>query len=222
MGWRSNDWPAYRPRPKVAKLSTAERERLHASVTQLVARSRVLGAVVDKVTVARGRVCVWRGEGDLMARVTPLSRETLLLERPRRNGWSEYERGPERTVLAALERDPHGTLHGLGKLVRKRRGGRRSVQEILHLDHGVPLPVVAEPRHWYELRREPTITEVDGARGRILARFDALGPFGSFGGTCLYACHDGEWDCYTIKPSAAATIRSAEAWLERRDWDDWG
>jgi hypothetical protein len=25
---------------------------------------------------------------------------------------------------------------------------------------------------------------------------------GSFQGTCLYALHDGQWGCYTIKPSA--------------------
>jgi hypothetical protein len=53
-------------------------------------------------------------------------------------------------------------------------------------------------------------------------RFEAIGPFGAFGGTCLYARVDGEWDCYTIKPSAAATIASAEAWLVKRDWQDWG
>lgn len=222
MGWRSDQWPAYRPRPTVAKLSTNELQRLHTTATKRVARSAVLSAVVSEVTLARGRIYIWRGEKDLMARLTPLSQQTMLLERPRRNGWSEYERGPERRVLATLERDPHGTLHGLGDLVGKRKGGRRSVQEILHFDHGVPLSVVAEPRHWYELRREPAIAEVDGDRHRILARFEALGPFGGFSGTCLYACRDGHWGCYTIKPSAAATIASAEAWLVRREWEDWG
>jgi hypothetical protein len=222
MRWRSNDWPAYRPRPKVAKLSTADLERLHASVTRFVARSRVLSAVVAQVTCARGRVYVWREGDDLWARLTPLSRAALLLETPWRTGWSEYKRGEARSVLASLERDPHGTLHGLGVLVRKRKDGRRSVQEILHDDHGVPLSVVAEPRHWYELRRQPAIAEVDRDRGRILARFESFGPFGGFGGTCLYAQRDGEWDCYTIKPSAAATIESAEAWLVKRSWEDWG
>ena len=40
--------------------------------------------------------------------------------------------------------------------------------------------------------------------------------------TCLYALTDGEWSCYTIKPSASETIATAETWIKKRDWEDWG
>jgi hypothetical protein len=223
MGWRSNRWPAYRPRPKVAKLSTSELERFHASASRFVARSAVLKDLVAEVQLARGRVYFWRGEDDLMARVTPLSRQTLLLEAPRRNGWSEHKRGSARAVLGALERDIYGTFHGLGALARRRKkDGERSVQEILHADYGVPLSVLAEPRYWYSMHRTPTLVETDRARERALVRFGAFGPSGSFHGTCLYARVDGTWGCFTIKPSASASIASAEAWLLKRDWQDWG
>jgi hypothetical protein len=73
MGWRSNRWPAHTPRPRVAKLSVADLDRLHASSGRLVARSAVLKELVAEVELLPGRVYFWRGEGDLMARVTPLS-----------------------------------------------------------------------------------------------------------------------------------------------------
>lgn len=38
----------------------------------------------------------------------------------------------------------------------------------------------------------------------------------------LYALRDGEWGCYTIRPNASETISSAEKWLDKRDWNDWG
>ena len=28
--------------------------------------------------------------------------------------------------------------------------------------------------------------------------------------------------CYTIKPNASETISSAEKWLDKRNWKDWG
>ncbi len=60
------------------------------------------------------------------------------------------------------------------------------------------------------------------ADGRVLVRFDALGPFGTFGGTCLYALRDSESGCYTIKQSASTSIASTETWLTKRDWEHWG
>ncbi len=39
--------------------------------------------------------------------------------------------------------------------------------------------------------------------------------------TCLYALTDGEWGCYTIKPSASETIATAKTCLNKRDWEDW-
>lgn len=38
----------------------------------------------------------------------------------------------------------------------------------------------------------------------------------------VYALKDGEWGCYTIKPNASETIATAESWLEKREWEDWG
>jgi hypothetical protein len=49
-------------------------------------------------------------------------------------------------------------------------------------------------------------------------RFDGT----EFGGTCLYACQDGKWDAYTIKPSESRDIITAEAWLVKRKWRAWG
>lgn len=59
-------------------------------------------------------------------------------------------------------------------------------------------------------------------KDRVLVRFAAYGMSGSFHGTCLYALTDGEWGCHTIKPSASETIATAETWLNKRDWEDWG
>ncbi len=206
----------------MAKLSQTGLERLHATASRFVARSAVLKELVAKVELSRGRVYFWRGDDDLMARVTPLTRVTFLLEAPRRNGWSEHKRGASRPVLSALERDVYGTFHGLGALAVKKKGGAESVQATLHRDFRVPLHVLAEPRYWYSMHRKPRIVEADREHERALVRFEAFGLSGSFHGTCLYARIDGEWDCYTIKPSASASISSAEAWLEKRGWEDWG
>jgi hypothetical protein len=72
------------------------------------------------------------------------------------------------------------------------------------------------------MHRKPSIVETDSDRKRVLVRFEAIGMHGTFHGTCLYANIDGEWDCYTIKPSESASIVSAEAWLVKRKWEDWG
>jgi hypothetical protein len=50
---------------------------------------------------------------------------------------------------------------------------------------GVPIPVLAQPRHWYAMHRTPSIIET--APERALVSFESFGNFGSFGGTCLYA-----------------------------------
>lgn len=125
-------------------------------------------------------------------------------------------------VLRTLERDRHGTFHGLGAFATQRRRGATSVQEVLHRDLGVPLEVLAEPRYWYSMHRTPKLAELDRERQRAPVRFESYSAYGPFRGTCLYACVDGEWDCYTIKPTASATIATAEAWLCKCDWEDWG
>ena len=71
-------------------------------------------------------------------------------------------------------------------------------------------------------RRPSTVTELRARRvmaPRLLKEPDAGS---SEPATCLYALKDGEWGCHAIKPSASATIATAEAWLDKRDWEDWG
>lgn len=220
MGFRSNHWKPYEPRPKVAKLSSDQLGRLHDNASRFVERSEVLRALAVHVEVARGRVYFWRGEDELMARITPLSSKTFLLEAERGSGWSEHARGTFRVVLGALERDKFGSFHGLGPLRGKSKQNDSSAQGLLRT-FGVPLHVIAEPREWYELRRKPQIVEHDAERGRVLVRFSATGPFGSFGGTCLYARRDGQWECYVVKPSVSASLVTAEAWLAKRSWESW-
>jgi hypothetical protein len=43
-----------------------------------------------------------------------------------------------------------------------------------------------------------------------------------FGGTCLYALRDGRWVACRIRPSESRDIATAEAWLEKRKWREWG
>jgi hypothetical protein len=120
-------------------------------------------------------------------------------------------------VLNAIERDDAGNFHGLGSLRTSRRKTARkpTVQERLHRVFGIPLDVVAEPRHWYERRRTPKIIEADLERGRVLVRFEQFGSFGLFGGTCLYARFDGVWGFYEIPPRADESIATAEGWLAK-------
>jgi hypothetical protein len=151
-----------------------------------------------------------------VARITPLAGPTFLLEAPWGDGWSEAKKGGWRAVLGALEKDTRGKFHGLGSLA----GKGSSVQKKLHA-LGIPVRVLAEPREWYARHRKPAIIETDKRRGRVLVAFEQFGMFGSFGGTCLYARRDGEWGCYTIRPNAAKSIASAEAWLAKRGWDGW-
>jgi hypothetical protein len=218
MSWRDRwAWRPYVPRPKLQKLSATELVRLQAAASRFVARSPVLSELVSKVEVQRGRFYVFDADNYVMARITPLAGPTFLLEAPWRDGWSESKRGGWRAVLGALEKDTRGTFHGLGSLAGK---GGSSVQKKLRA-LGVPVTVLAEPREWYVRHRKPSIIETDEERGRVLVAFDQFGGFGSFGGTCLYARRDGEWGCYTIRPSASESIASAEAWLKKRDWEGW-
>ena len=57
----------------------------------------------------------------------------------------------------------------------------------------------------------------------MLVRFGAMSMLGErFGGTCLYVRRDGRWGAYRIKPSESRDIASAEAWLVKRKWRQWG
>jgi hypothetical protein len=73
------------------------------------------------------------------------------------------------------------------------------------------------------MHRRPRIVETDRERGRVLVRFEARSWSGEpIRGTCLYASVDGRWGCYTIRPNASAGIASAEEWLRKRSWEEWG
>jgi hypothetical protein len=222
MRWRNRNWPERTPRPKAAKLSKDLLQRLHARAEEFVKESLILRELVKEVRLSRGRLYLWREPQDMMARITPLGPRSMLLETPRRNTWTEQKRGQLKTVLNFIESDTRGTFHGLGALVAKKGGGAPSAQSILHRDLKIPVRVLAEPSDWYSLHRTPVIAEISTAKDRALVRFVAQAISGSFQGTCLYALRDGEWGCYTIKPSASETIATAETWLNNRDWKDWG
>lgn len=221
MRWRNQGWPERTPRPKLAKLTREALQRLHARATEFVEKSVILRELLKDVKLARGRLYFWREPGDLMARITPLGPRSMLLESPRGDSWTKHKRGLLATVLKVLEGDTRGTFHGLGSLVAKQPGGKPSVQVVLNREFKIPVRVLAEPGYWYSMHRVPVIAEVSDALDRALVHFIAYGISSSFHGTCLYALRDGEWGCYTIKPSASKTIASAETWLDRRDWDDW-
>jgi hypothetical protein len=137
MGWRDDRWPAYQPRPKLARLSKDALRRIEVAAREFVQGSLVLRELVSRVESARGRVYLWRGPDDLMTRLTPLSSRTLLLETPRGAGWIERGRGAVLPMMELVERDKEGTFHGLGSLLGG-SDGKRSVQQVLHGEFGDP------------------------------------------------------------------------------------
>ena len=183
-----------------------------------------------------------------LGRITPLAdaAASLLLEVEFRTGsWSEITKGSVQKVMNAIANDTKGTFHGLGslnkslqkagqgsspspvemrgkaKFVFSETGQTCSSQEALFHFFHVPIPVIAEPRIWYQYHRKPHIVEVSQDRRRVLVRFSASSLSGEFGGTCLYICRDGTWEAYTIKPSESDDIGSAETWLAKRKWRAW-
>ena len=182
-------------------------------------------------------------------RITPLADSNgLLLEQEHRRGsWSEFARGSVGKLIRAVAGDTRGTFHGLGSLdsaLRRagkdlerlpvKRAGKTqfvyveggqtcSVQEALFHDFGLPLVVLIEPSEWYAYHRKSAIGEANKEKGRVLVRFGAMSWSGEeIGGTCLYALRDGRWAAYRIRPSESRDIASAEAWLEKRKWREWG
>ena len=255
MGW--GDWPERPPRPKVQRLSLAQKERILAILTNGIEASPVLSALSIRARARRGRFYLERRWGeaqdaksDVIGRITPLitPKHALLLETEYRQGsWTAVARGSAQQLMERVAGDTEGTFHGLGVLdnsiresqrgiarqavARQRDGhfvysetGRAcAVQEVLYYYFAVPIPVIAEPSPWIRYRRTPEIVEVRENPSRILVDFSAESLSGdTFGGTCLYAQVCGEWHAYTIKPNQSESIASAEAWLEKRGWQDWG
>jgi hypothetical protein len=181
-------------------------------------------------------------------RVTPLAdSDDLLLEQELRKGsWSEVARGSVKRLMKTVAGDTKGTFHGLGALNKAlrlsgevlerlpvKRGGNAfvyvgsdevcSAQEALFHHFGLPLHILVEPSEWYSFHRKPIIVEGSEDRTRVLVRFGAVSSSGEdFGGTCLYACREGRWGAYRIRPSESRDIATAEAWLVRRKWKQWG
>ena len=184
-----------------------------------------------------------------LGRITPLTsaKHDLLLETERRQGsWCEVAEGSAAKLIKVIASDSQGTFHGLGSLDASLRrldegqarlpvtlndkrqfvyadtGEGCTAQEALFHYFGLPVAVVAEPSGWYSYHRTPSIIEASEDRTRVLVRFTAASLSGeSFGGTCLYVCHDGQWGAYTIRPSESQTIAQAEAWLGKRKWRAW-
>jgi hypothetical protein len=181
-------------------------------------------------------------------RITPLvDPPTLLLEQERGKGlWSKIAQGSGRKLMKLIAGDTRGTFHGLGaldealrtagqgllRLPVERQGRLRfvyaetgtacSAQEALFHYFDLPLEVIAEPSEWYAYHRKPILVEASQDRTRVVVRFGAMSSSGEgFGGTCLYACREGQWGAYRIRPSAGREIASAEAWLVKRDWQEW-
>ena len=112
-------------------------------------------------------------------------------------------------------------MEGKYKFVYADTGAVCTAQDALFHYFGLPLDVIAEPSVWYSYHRVPQIVEASKDRTRVLVRFSAMSLSGSFGGTCLYALHDGKWAAYPIKPSESRSIATAEAWLVKRKWKAW-
>src|SRR5262245_30517692 len=153
-------------------------------------------------------------EVEVLGRITPLAaaKGAMLLETENRSGsWSEEAKGTAQKVIKAVASDTEGSFHGLGsidkvlrqsgkgltrlpvkkvgknKFVYSETGAVCSVQEALFHYFGLPLEVIAEPSEWYSYHREPKIIESNKDKKRVLVAFSAIGPFGEFGGCCLYA-----------------------------------
>ena len=189
-------------------------------------------------------------EIEVIGRITPLTKpkSALLLETEYRKGsWTEIACGSAQELIDRVVGDTKGTFHGLGVLDKSiRESGRGTkhqavemhqglqfdftetgkectVQEALYHFFEIPIPVIAEPSQWIRYHRKPEIVEVSEDRSKVLVRFIADTLSGErFGGTCLYARLLGVWDAYTIKPNQSQNIVSAEAWLKKREWEDWG
>ena len=92
-------------RPKMAKLSKNQLQRLQDRAVNLVEKSTILRELVEEVQLARGRLYLWREQEELMVRITPIGPRSMLLETPRRNSWTEHKRGLLATVLKHMEGD---------------------------------------------------------------------------------------------------------------------
>lgn len=114
-------------------------------------------------------------------------------------------------------------------------GRRCTAQEALFHYFRIPVDVLIQPRGWYIRHRTPNIVEHSPDRSRVLVRFVSDSALGDpIVGTCLYLRHEPPprdnaepianeptWGAYSIRPNAADTIATAEAWIVKRKWKPW-
>ncbi len=246
--WR-NRWAdrKYVPRPKLRKLSAERRAEVLDQLTQGIGNSPVLSALGWTVHGRRGRY-YFEEDGEVVGRVTPTGRDKLLLEVEGRSSWREEATSTSASeIVAHMASDGEGTFHGLGPLdasLREHGPARRemcapddtpnewwyldlpashgvaTVVEVLYHTFGLPIPVIAEPREWWERHRTPHILEHQP--DAVFVDFEQMSGFGNrFSGRCLYLRRQTEWGAYTIKPNQAASIETSLAWLRKRRWQAW-
>lgn len=238
-------------RPKRKALAAEDAKSVLKRAQKTIAASYVLSRMPVEARLVRGRLYMYGPEGDdegPWARITPIagSRDGFLLDAPHGDGWREVSQGSLAKALRLIAEDDRGTFHGLGAVEKQIKraspaveptsqvalAGRKfvhagdrspcTVGEILHFYFGVPLHVAREPVIWYERHREPSIVEFDVRSKRVLVSFEQVSFHGErFGGTCLYAHVDGSWGAYGVKPSESDSIRTAEAWLVKKQWEGW-
>ena len=131
MGWR-HQWPERAPRPKLKRLSNAQKDNILQRLEQGIASSPVLSALDIRVRALRGRFYLNKPlyvpdedvEVEIIGRVTPVSgkKEAFLLDAKKMNGnWYEVMQGTIQKIVLRIANDTRGTFHGLGALEKSLR-----------------------------------------------------------------------------------------------------
>ena len=132
MGW-GRKWPERIPRPKVAKLSEAQKLGILKKLNDGIKLSPVLSYLGICVRPLRGRFYYEWGfdepsKVEIIGRVTPLTtlKDDLLLEVKTNSGnWSQISQGTTRKIIDTIANDTKGTFHGLGALNKSLRTAKK-------------------------------------------------------------------------------------------------
>src|SRR5208282_2695175 len=138
----------------------------------------------------------------------------------RRRDWPEREPRPEArtlldeektTLLATMTKEVAASpvLMGLGLQVRSQRGRFYLERPLGEGDSG---GVEAWGRITPLADSADLLLEQEGRKGS----WSEIGRGSAH--TLIYACRDGRWGAYRIRPSESRDIASAEAWLVKRKW----
>lgn len=127
MRWR-RCWPERKPRPKVRKLSKAQKDEILSKLLNGIESSPVLMALNIRVRALRGRFYIeqlWQDDANdeqeavVIGRLTPLvsPKGRLLLEAEKSKGnWYQVKTGFAKSLIEHVANDTKGTFHGLGTL----------------------------------------------------------------------------------------------------------